>query len=154
MMTYYTQYMQWEVNMFKDIQKEIDKIISERKVNPASATNISGTIVSVPGTERIVLSTTIADYMTCTAIGTGPKAKERYCVVHKDQQIKYNGQYSDSNGHPISIVPKLVFETIVTTLASTNKKIQELKRELDRALVDKEAYKMTLDALRKNGVID
>ena len=139
--------------MFNDIQKEIQKKIDERKVQGTNP-NLAGTIVSVPGTEKIVLSTSIADFITCAAIGTGPKAKERYCVVHKDQQLKYNGQYCDSNGHPISIVPKTVFDTIVTILASTNKQIQDLRRDLDRATVDKESYKMTLDALRKNGVID
>lgn len=139
--------------MFNDIQKEIQKKIDERKVQGTNP-NLSGTIVSVPGTEKIVLSTSIADFITCAAIGTGPKAKERYCIVHKDQQLKYNGQYCDSNGHPISIVPKTVFDTMVTILASTNKQIQDLRRDLDRATVDKESYKMTLDALRKNGVID
>lgn len=139
--------------MFNDIQKEIQKKIDERKVQGTNP-NLSGTIISVPGTEKIVLSTSIADFITCAAIGTGPKAKERYCIVHKDQQLKYNGQYCDSNGHPISIVPKLVFDTMVTILASTNKQIQDLRRDLDRATIDKESYKMTLDALRKNGVID
>lgn len=139
--------------MFNDIQKEIQKKIDERKVQ-GNNPNLSGTIVSVPGTEKIVLSTSIADFITCAAIGTGPKAKERYCIVHKDQQLKYNGQYCDSNGHPISIVPKMVFDTMVTILASTNKQLQDLRRDLDRATVDKESYKMTLDALRKNGVID
>jgi hypothetical protein len=139
--------------MFNDIQKEIERTISERKVQGPNP-NLNGTIVSVPGTEKVVLSTSIADFITCTAVGTGPKAKERYCIVHKDQQLKYNGQYCDSNGHPISIVPKLVFDTMITILSSTNKRIQDLKRDLDRANVDRESYKMTLDALRKNGVID
>lgn len=151
---YNIQYMQWEANMFNDIQKEMERIINERKVTPAKDPNLTGTIVSVPGTEKVVLSTTIADFVTCTAVGTGPKAKERYCVVHKDQTIKYNGQYCDSNGHPISIIPKIVFDTFITILTSTNKRIQDLKRDLDRATVDKESYKMTLDALRKNGIID
>lgn len=139
--------------MFNDIQKEIEKTISERKVQGPDP-KLAGTIVSVPGTEKTILSTSIADFITCAAIGTGPKAKERYCIVHKDQPLKYNGQYCNSSGYPTSIVPKVVFDTMVTILASTNKQIQDLKRDLDRANVDRESYKMTLDALRKNGVID
>ena len=141
--------------MFNNIDKEIDRLISERKVNPASANNITGTIVSKPGTEKVVLSTSIADFMTCAAMGaTTTKDKIRYCIVHKDQTIKYAGQYSDSNGHPISIISKAAFDTCIAIIASTNKQLQERTRELDRALIDKESYKMTLDALRKNGVID
>lgn len=139
--------------MFNDIYKEIEKAVNERKV-VSPTNNLQGTIVSVPGTERTVLSTSIADFITCEAIGTGPKAKMRYCIVHKDQQIKYQGQYSDVNGHPLSIVPKTVFDTVVNILSNVNKQMQDLKRDLSRAETDKEAYKMTLDALRKNGVID
>ena len=139
--------------MFNNIQQEINKIISERKVQPTP--DITGTIVSKPGTEKVVLATSIADFMTCSAVGVmGKKDKTRYCVVHKDQTLKYNGQYSDSNGYPVSIIPKSVFDTVVTIIVSTNKRLQDTNRELDRALIDKESYKMTLDALRKNGVID
>ena len=142
--------------MFNSIHKEIERTIAERKVVPANITpvQLTGTSVAVPGTEKIILSTTIADFITCTAVGKGPKAKERYCIVHKDQELKYNGQYCDSNGHPLSIVSKPVFETMITILSSTNKRINDLKRELDRTTTDKEAYKMTLDALKRNGVID
>lgn len=139
--------------MFNDIYKEIEKAVNDRTV-VSPTNNLQGTIVSVPGTERVVLSTSVADFITCEAIGTGPRAKVRYCIVHKDQQIKYQGQYSDSNGHPMSIVPKNVFDTVVNILNNLNKQMQNLKRDLDRVTTDKEAYKMTLDALRKNGVID
>lgn len=140
--------------MFNNIRKEIERTIAERQVPAPTNNTLNGTIASVPGTEKIVFSTSIADFITCSAVGTGPKAKERYCVVHKDQEIKYNGQYCDSNGHPLSIVSKNVFDTMIAILASTNKRINELKRDLDRAVTDKEAYKMTVDTLRKNGVID
>lgn len=142
--------------MFKDIQKEIERTINERKVQSTDpqAVNVSGTIISVPGTEKVVLSTTIADFMICKAVGTGAKAKDRYCVVHKDHKISYNGQFCDSNGQPITIITKIVFDTFIAILTSTNRKINDLKRDLDRAVIDKEAYKMTLDALKKNGVID
>lgn len=139
--------------MFNNIHKEIEKTINERKVTPVSNPQVSGVMISLPGTERIVMSTTVADFMTCEAQGAG-KTKTRYCVVHKTQDLKFNGQYCDSNGKPLSIVTKDVFDVVVSILSSTNKKIQELKRDLDRAIIDKESYKMTLDALRKNGVID
>ena len=138
--------------MFNSMKDSIDALINDRKV--AAPNNLNGTIISVPGTERVVISTTVADFITCTAIGTGPKAKERYCIVHKDQSLKYNGQYTNSDGKPISVVPKVVFDTIVGILHSTNKQITDLKRELDRAQVDRESYKMLVEGLRKNGVID
>lgn len=144
--------------MFNDLQKEIEKTLNERKldIKPTvpDAPAMHGTIMSVPGTEKVVLSTNVLDFMTCAAIGTGPRAKERYCIVYKDSTVKYNGQFVDSNGHPVSIVPKVVFENIVALLHNLNKQVQNLKRDLDRATTDKEAYKMTIETLRKNGVID
>lgn len=139
--------------MFSDIQKEIERTISERKLTNGKD-NLTGTIVSVPGSEKVIMATTIADFITYTTFGVGGKTKERHGIVHKDQQIKYNGQYCDSNGHPISIISKAAFDSIIAILTSTTKQINTLKRDLDRATVDKESYKMTLDALRKNGVID
>lgn len=116
--------------------------------------NLQGTIISMPGTEKIVLSTNTTDFMTCKAIGLGPKAKERYCIVHKDQPLKYNGQYTDSNGNYVSIVPKIVFDSITAILFNLKKQMADMKRDLDSAERTAESYKMTLDALRKNGVID
>ena len=142
--------------MFNDIYAEIAKTLNERTVPAASPStpNLQGVIVSVPGTEKLVLATTVADFIICDAIGTGPKPKKRYVIVHKDQQVKYNGQYVDSNGHPISIIPKNVFDTVTSILNNTNKQIQDLKRKLDQTTIEKEACMMTLNALRKNGVID
>ena len=145
--------------MFSDIYKEIDNAIKNRTVDvptaPGSATpTMQGTVMSAPGTERIVVSTSIADFMTCSAVGSGPKAKDRCCVVHKNTSVRFNGQYVDSNGNPVSIIPRTVFDTFVSILSSSNKQIQDLKRELDKVTVEKEALKMTINALRKNGVID
>lgn len=142
--------------MFNDLDKEIEKLISERKLTKTSTSGVtaSGTIMSVPGTEKIVIATNVADFMTCAAIGTGPKAKERYCIVHKNQPIKYNGQFVDSNGNPVSIVTKGVFDVITSIVHSMKRQVEDLKRDLERAELDKEAYKMMIDGLRKNGVID
>jgi hypothetical protein len=137
--------------MFGDMQKEIERVINERKLNGA---NYQGVIVSKPGTEKVVLSTSIADFMTCEAIGNSPKAKDRFCIVHKDGGLKFNGQYCNSSGLPVSIITKAAFDTIVAILSSTSKTISELRKDLDRATVEKESMKMTLDALRRNGVID
>ena len=143
--------------MFNDLDKEIEKLISERKLtktDPTTGTVASGTIMSVPGTEKIVIATNVADFMTCAAVGTGPKAKDRYCIVHKNTPLKYNGQFVDSNGNPVSIVTKSVFDTITSIVHSMKRQIEDLKRDLERAELDKESYKMMIDGLRKNGVID
>ena len=138
--------------MFNDLDKEIEKLMNERKSNAQN--NLQGTIISMPGTEKIVLSTNTTDFMTCKAIGLGPKSKDRYCIVHKDQPLKYNGQYTDSSGHYVSIVPKIVFDTMTSLLFNLKKQMNDMKRDLDNAERSAESYKMTLDALRKNGVID
>ena len=138
--------------MFNDLDKEIEKLMQERTTKTPN--NLNGTIMSVPGSEKVVLSTNNTDFMTCKAIGTGPKAKDRFCLVHKDQSLKYNGQWTDSNGNLVSVVPKLVFDTVTSLLFNLKKQMADLKRDLDVAERKAESYKMTLDALRKNGVID
>lgn len=138
--------------MFGNLQNEIDKLISERKVVTPN-TNYTGTIISKPGTEKVVLATTIADFMTCMAVGL-VKDKARYCIVHKDQSVKYSGQYCDSNGTPISIISKAAFDACISIISSMSKQLQEYKRELDTTQIEKESLRMTIDALRKNGVID
>ena len=132
--------------MFSNIHNEVDKIIANRAVNGNNAT---GYIMSEPGTEKIIASTSIADFVTCVSGG-----KQRYLVVHKDQKVKFNGQYCDSNGLPVSIITKNVFDTIVAILASTTKTNRDLKKELETTKLEKESLKMTIDTLRKNGVID
>lgn len=147
--------------MFNDIYKEIDKIMAEKQVPPGATPmptqqpqTFIGTVMSVPGTEHVVLSTTVADFMTCQQIGTSVKAKQRYCVVIKNNKPKYNGQYINSAGDATYIVPKEVFDTVTSILNNANKQIQELKRSLSNATIERDAARMTIDALRKNGVID
>lgn len=139
--------------MFKDIHKEVEKLSQQRTVQTA-APAVSGIMVSKPGTEKVVLATSVADFVMFTAVGTTGKDKIRYGVAHKDKTIKYTGQYTDSNGHPLSIVPKSVFDTTIAIINSMNKQLQDMKRELEQTNMQAESYKMTLDALRKNGVID
>lgn len=110
-----------------------------------------GSILSIPGTEKVILSTTVADFMVCQVQGTN---KERYCIVHKTHKVVYNGQFTDSNGYPVSIVRKSLFDELVAMVNNMAKQMQRLQREIDTALSQRDAYKLTLDTLRRNGVID
>ena len=143
--------------MFNNLDKEIETLISQRNAVKQQTNNtpqLTGIMIAKPGTEKVALSTTVADFISFTAVGSTGKDKTRYGVAHKDKSILYTGQYVDSNGHPLSIVPKSVFDTMLAILTSTGKQINDLRRELDNTRLIAESQKMTLDALRKNGVID
>lgn len=130
------------------LAKKASPATTNTQVVPAS---YQGSILSIPGTEKVILSTTVADFMVCQAHGT---VKERYCIVHKTHKVAYNGQFTDSNGYPVSIVKKSLFDEFVAMLNNMAKQMQRMQRELDTAVSQREAYKLTLDTLRKNGVID
>lgn len=136
--------------MFDISQAIKDKLASKSVPTPTGAT-YQGAILSVPGTERVVLSTSVADFMVCQVPSTH---KERYCIVHKTQRVAYNGQYTDSNGYPVDIIRKNLFDELVSMLNNMSKQMQRLQRDLDTAQSQRDSYKLTLDALRKNGVID
>ena len=133
------------------IKDTLAKKASPTPNTPIAPASFQGSILSIPGTEKVILSTTVADFMVCQVQGTN---KERYCIVHKTHKVAYNGQFTDSNGYPVSIVRKSLFDEMVAMVNNLSKQMQRLQREVDTAISQRDAYKLTLDALRKNGVID
>lgn len=106
-----------------------------------------------PGTQDVILTTPVIDVIVFTDAHT-PKNKVKYAVVHKRRTPVYSEQFTDANGHPISIVSKHLYEDIQVVLTSAMRQIQDLERELDKVTTQRDSYKMTIDVLKKNGVID
>jgi hypothetical protein len=145
--------------MFEDIDKAIVDKLKQREIAASTGAPQSsvvapftGVIVSMPGTEKVILRTTEYDFMTC--IAAGDAKKQRYCIVRRTQAARYEKEPVDSNGCPVSIVTRLVFDAMVNTVGNATKIIKEKDRQIEMLSTKCEAYKMTLDSLRKNGVID
>lgn len=134
--------------MFDNIKKEIEQKLNERAVPTKGFT---GYLMSKVGTERVLLSLSTLDMMVCRDVGD---TKDRYCIVHKNRPVKYDGQYVDSNGHPVSIVTKMVFDDVLAILDSAVKKLQALDKDLNVERTKVASYELTLSTLRNNGVID
>lgn len=137
--------------MFKDIHNEMDKKLEERKINP-NGTNFVGIVMSAPGTEQVMLTTKTIEFMTCMPVGDSKKP--RYCIVHKNRPLRYNGEQTNSAGHPVSIVTRIVYETMLDIINGAVRNIQTRDQEIARLTTKLEACEMTLNSLRKNGVID
>ena len=107
-----------------------------------------------PGTEDVILSTPVMDLVIFTDVHKPENAKARFAIVHKRRTPVYADQFTDPNGHPVSIITRHLFEDIQVVLKDTMHRIQGLERDLDKVTTQRDSYKMTIDTLKKNGVID
>ena len=114
--------------------------------------NYAGVVLSEPGTEKVVLSASEIDFMICMA--AGEVNKQRYCIVRKTQSPRFAKEPVDSNGYPVSIVTRIVFDAMVNLVNNAGKQLRMKLQEIDMLTVKCDSYKMTIDSLRKNGVID
>lgn len=113
-----------------------------------------GTIASKPGTEKVILDASTFQFMECVAAGASTDKKIRYCIVEKGKTAVYGNQYINSAGVRTHIVTRDVYNLMLGVITSASGQIKNLSRELASAVELKDTYKLTIDALRKNGVID
>lgn len=114
---------------------------------------VKGTIVSRPGSEKITFDASSFQMMECVSAAEG-YPKPRYCIVEKGVKPAYGNQFMDSKGDRVHVVTKEVYILTLSVMNSVRKQIQTLTNDVALAREQRDAYKMTIDALRKNGVID
>jgi hypothetical protein len=112
-----------------------------------------GTIVSRPGSEKITFDASSFQLMECVSAAEG-YPKPRYCMVEKGVKPQYGNQFMDSKGDRVHVITKEVYTIVLGIMNSVRKQIQTLSTDVSRATDQRDMYKMTIDALRKNGVID
>jgi hypothetical protein len=155
------------MSSFNEIRAMIQKNISEGDkaptVSQVSAAVIPtgtvqqgriGTIVSAPGTEKIVLEATTFQLMECQSPTVDKQAKHRFCIVEKNIVAKYGNQFINSAGFRTHIITKEVFLILHSTLHQVSTQLKQLSSELNLATEQKDLYKSTIEALRRNGVIE
>ena len=138
--------------MFEKIRQQAAEAAESKKMGINADVMYKGTIVSSPGTENVVLSLKNISLMKCKA--SGDINKTRCCVVLKNPARHYNNEFVDSNGDAVEVIKQRVFDELQLALSEAARKIQDLKRELERTTNERDAYKLSIDALRHNGVID
>ena len=105
------------------------------------------------GSETIVIDTTLISLMICTDEHLG-KNKLRHCIVHKQRTAQFPSQWTNAADKPVSVVTTPVFEDVRDVMLNLQRQIKDLERDISMYKTQVESYKMTLDALRRNGVID
>jgi len=160
------------MSSFDDIKKSIKKDIEMRQENPESEgaldtpttpvdkkgmpapqpTGTIGTVISKPGTEQIMLNASTFQLMVCEAVAK--RGKQRYCVIEKGVNAKYGNQFINAAGERAHVVTKEVFNLFHGVLNTLAKQLLKTNDALELANERVSLQKMTLDALKKNGIID
>lgn len=105
------------------------------------------------GSDSIIIDTAVISLIVCTDNHLG-KDKRRYCIVHKRRTQQYAAQWCNAAGQPVSVVTTAVFNDVKEVLLSLQRQINDLKRDNEVLKTQVESYKIMIDTLRKNGVID
>lgn len=121
------------------------------KVVTPTTSKIQMNVISKPGTEVVRLDTSIAQWMECDA--AGDVKKHRYCIVSK-QPPRYPSSWVTSEGYKVSVVTEEVFMLTLGLMRSLIKQLQDSKNQLHTTTIERDSYKLIIDAFRKNNIID
>jgi hypothetical protein len=127
--------------------------IDDKGMPAPTPTAVKGTPVARPGSEKITFDASNFQFMECVSAAEG-YPKPRYCIVEKGVRPTYGNHFMDSKGDRVHVVTKEVYVLMLGVMNSVRKQIKDTSTDLTLAKEQRDAYKMTIDALRKNGVID
>lgn len=161
------------MSTFDEIRKQINKEIEEKQnQNPVSVssrptpnvdengmpdivkTGPVGTLVSKPGSEKIILDATTFQFMECNSASYANYNKKRFCLVEKNKVATYGNQYINSAGDRVHMLSQESYMLLLGVISGASKQVRTLSHDLARAEELRDTYKSTLDTLRKNGIID
>lgn len=135
-----------------DIRKQIANEAALLKPAQPNQPGI-GVVVSHPGTEKIALDTSTFQLMECDG-RVKDKDKRRYCFVEKGVKAQYGSQFTNSVGDRVHVITRDLYNNLLGIFNTVLRQLRDLDTKA-RTMEEKAAlYKLTVDALRKNGVID
>lgn len=158
------------MSTFKEITEQINKEIEASQIlapvstkgeakldehgNPVMVkVGVQGTLVSKVGTENVQLDASVFQMMVCSANVQG-RDKPRYTIVEKNSPAMYGNQFVDSNGNRTHVITRQVYNILLAVFQNTSTTINDLRIAKEHAEEKAELYKLTIDGLRKNGIID
>jgi len=155
---------------FEEINRRIQKDIEDNKILEPVATKgpgdsnpdgspvmrvvgVRGKVVSKPGTEYVTIDASTFQLMECTSNAPG-REKPRYCIVEKGKYPQYGNHFMTASGERAHVITREVYNILLAVLNNAGTKLTQLTKDVERANEQRDLYKLTVDALRKNGVID
>jgi competence protein ComGC len=147
---------------FEDINERIRRVTEEKHIEIASEptanatgpkTHVIGMVVSLPGSEKVMLDATTFQLMECDSSTVG-KSKRRYCIVEKNTTANYGNQFINSKGERAHVITHDLFLLLYGVMNNASKQINDLRRDNNILQEQKDLYKGTIDTLRKNGIIE
>ena len=136
----------------KDVREKIAKDVAATQPLPPTATGV-GTVVSLPGSEKVMFDASTFQLMECDGRVKGAD-KRRYCFVDKGTKAQYGNQFTNAVGDRVYIITHEMYTILLGIFNTIMKQLRELDTKA-RSMEEKASlYKLTIDALRKNGVID
>ena len=142
-----------QVNVPNSVEKKPDPHTIPATMPGQNLLRTTGVVLSIPGSEKIILDASTFQLMECDASAHGIN-KHRYCVVEKNVNAMYGNQFCNSQGWRTHIITKDLFDMLHGIFNVLSLHIQTLNKDLKTATESSTLYKATIDALRKNGVID
>jgi len=136
----------------KEVREQITKDVDATKPVSPNTPGI-GTVVSYPGTEKVAFDATTFQLMECEG-RVKDHDKRRYCFVEKGVKVGYGGQFTNAIGDKVYIITREMFMTLLGIFNNIMKQLRELDSKARMMEEKADLYKMTIDALKKNGVID
>jgi len=149
------------------IKNDIEERTSEEPITVAGKGNVEtnkagfpkppsgpvGTLVSKVGTEQVTLDASTFQFMECISNAPG-REKPRYTIVEKGKPARYGNHFVTSDGNRAHVITREVYILLLTVLKNTSQQLKQLNVDIENAKEQRELYKLTVDALRKNGIID
>ena len=114
---------------------------------------VKGTVLSRPGTEVVTMDASSFQLLECLANVTG-RDKPRYAIIEKGKVPQYGNHYATAGGVRAHIITREVYMLLLSVFKNTAQQLHTLSDKAERADEQRDLYKLTIDALRKNGVID
>ena len=136
----------------KDIRKKIADDAAAVKL-PSSSTAGVGIVISHPGTEKVMFDATTFQLMECDG-RVKDKDKRRYCFVEKGVKAQYALQFTNAMGDRAHIITHELYVLLIGIFNNVMKQLRELDSKATLMEEKANMFKLTIDALRKNGVID
>lgn len=144
---------------FDAVRKKIEQDVAS---NAAVANSVAGTtppsgrmgvVLSKPGTERVVLDATSFAFMECETCVKGFD-KRRYCIVEKGVSATFSNHFITASGDRAHIITKDLFNLMLAVFNGATRQVRSLTADNGVLRQERDMYKLTIDALRKNGIID
>lgn len=132
--------------------KSVTEKIQETVTAPTGAPGGVGVVISMPGTEKVVLDTSLIQLMEYES--SEIPSRKRFALVEKGVTARSRRTFVTSRGDRAHIITREVFVLLTTIMQSAYNKIKQVQQENSALVTKLEAYELLINGLKRNGIID